>query len=422
MALSKKETFDSKQSSSKGFDVEKIRKDFPILHQSIHGKPLVYLDNAATTQKPLAVINALTAYYSNINANIHRGIHTLSEKSTAEFEATRETVKKFINSKSAEQVIFTRGTTEGINLVASTYGRKNIKKGDVILISGLEHHSNMVPWQMLAEEKEAAVKIIPIDDNGDIILEEYEKLLKGNVKIVAVNHASNTLGTINPIKKIIALAHQAGAVVLIDGAQSVSHLKIDVQDLDVDFYAFSSHKLYGPTGVGVLYGKRDLLEAMPPYQGGGEMIKEVSYETCSYNDLPYKFEAGTPNIGDTIALKNAIDYVEAIGKENIRAYENELLKYATEKLTEIKGFKIIGTAKDKLSIISFVLEGIHHQDIGIILDQEGIAVRTGHHCTQPLMGRFKISGTSRASFAMYNTMEEIDRLAEGIKKVKKMFQ
>jgi cysteine desulfurase / selenocysteine lyase len=422
MALSKKETFESKQSSIKGFEVEKIRKDFPILHQSIHGKPLVYLDNAATTQKPLSVINALNAYYSNINANIHRGIHTLSEKSTAEFEATREAVRKFINSGSTEEVIFTKGTTEGINLVASTYGRKNIKKGDEILISGLEHHSNMVPWQMLAEEKNASVKIIPIDDHGDIILEEYEKLLKGNVKIVAVNHASNTLGTINPIKKIIQLAHKAGAVVLIDGAQSVSHLKIDVQDLDVDFYAFSSHKLYGPTGVGVLYGKKALLEAMPPYQGGGEMIKEVSYEGCSYNDLPYKFEAGTPNIADTIALKNAIDYVEEIGKENIRAYENELLKYATEKLTEIKGFKIIGTAKDKLSIISFVIEGIHHQDIGIILDQEGIAVRTGHHCTQPLMGRFKIPGTSRASFAMYNTMKEIDRLAEGIKKVKKMFQ
>jgi cysteine desulfurase / selenocysteine lyase len=422
MALSKQESFESKQSSVKGFDVEKIRKDFPILHQSINGKPLVYLDNAATTQKPLSVINALSAYYSNINANIHRGIHTLSEKSTGEFEATRETVKKFINSTSTEEIIFTKGTTEGINLVASSYGRKNVKQGDIIIISGLEHHSNMVPWQMLAEEKKAILKVIPIDDNGDIILEEYEKLLKGNVKIVAVNHASNTLGTINPIKKIIQMAHQAGAVVLIDAAQSTSHLKIDVRNLDVDFFAFSSHKIYGPTGVGMLYGKKELLEAMPPYQGGGEMIKDVSYEKCSYNDLPYKFEAGTPNIADTIALKNAIDYIEAVGKENIRAYENELLKYATAKLTEIKGFKIIGTAKEKLSIISFVIEGIHHQDIGIILDQEGIAVRTGHHCTQPLMGRFKIPGTSRASFAMYNTLEEVNRLTDGIKKVIKMLK
>jgi cysteine desulfurase / selenocysteine lyase len=422
MALSKQESFESKQSSVKGFDVEKIRKDFPILHQSINGKPLVYLDNAATTQKPLSVINALSAYYSNINANIHRGIHTLSEKSTGEFEATRETVKKFINSTSTEEIIFTKGTTEGINLVASSYGRKNVKQGDIIIISGLEHHSNMVPWQMLAEEKKAILKVIPIDDNGDIILEEYEKLLTGSVKIVAVNHASNTLGTINPIKKIIQMAHQAGAVVLIDAAQSTSHLKIDVRNLDVDFFAFSSHKIYGPTGVGVLYGKKELLEAMPPYQGGGEMIKDVSYEKCSYNDLPYKFEAGTPNIADTIALKNAIDYIEAVGKENIRAYENELLKYATAKLTEIKGFKIIGTAKEKLSIISFVIEGIHHQDIGIILDQEGIAVRTGHHCTQPLMGRFKIPGTSRASFAMYNTLEEVNRLTDGIKKVIKMLK
>jgi cysteine desulfurase / selenocysteine lyase len=422
MALSKQESFESKQSSIKGFDVEKIRKDFPILHQSINGKPLVYLDNAATTQKPLSVINALSSYYSNINANIHRGIHTLSEKSTGEFEATRETVKKFINSTSTEEIIFTKGTTEGINLVASSYGRKNIKQGDIIIISGLEHHSNMVPWQMLAEEKKAILKVIPIDDNGDIILEEYEKLLTGSVKIVAVNHASNTLGTINPIKKIIQMAHQAGAVVLIDAAQSTSHLKIDVRNLDVDFFAFSSHKIYGPTGVGVLYGKKELLEAMPPYQGGGEMIKDVSYEKCSYNDLPYKFEAGTPNIADTIALKNAIDYIEAVGKENIRAYENELLKYATAKLTEIKGFKIIGTAKEKLSIISFVIEGIHHQDIGIILDQEGIAVRTGHHCTQPLMGRFKIPGTSRASFAMYNTLEEVNRLTDGIKKVIKMLK
>jgi cysteine desulfurase / selenocysteine lyase len=420
---SKKNILESEKSpSAQAYDVEKIRKDFPILHQNIHGKPLVYLDNAASTQKPVSVINALTGYYSTINANIHRGIHTLSEKATAEYELTRESARAFINASSTDEIIFTRGTTEGINLVTSTYGRKNIGKNDVIIISGMEHHSNMVPWQMLAEEKGAVIKIIPIDANGDIILEEYENLLKGSVKIVAINHASNTLGTINPIKKVIELAHKAGAVILIDGAQSAAHLDIDVQKLDADFYAFSSHKLYGPTGTGVLYGKRSLLDAMPPYQGGGEMIKEVSYEKCSYNDLPYKFEAGTPNIADTIALRTALEFINKLGKANIRAHENKLLAYATEKLSAIDRLKIIGTAKEKLSIVSFVMEGIHHQDIGIILDQEGIAVRTGHHCTQPLMGAFKITGTSRASFALYNTLEEIDRLEAGIKKVIKMFK
>jgi cysteine desulfurase / selenocysteine lyase len=404
------------------YDVEKIRKDFPILHQQVNGKPLVYLDNAASNQKPISVINALSNYYSTINANIHRGIHTLSEKATSEYELTRTKVREFINAASTEEIIFTRGTTEGINLVASSYGKKNIIKNDIIILSGMEHHSNMVPWQMLAEEKGAIIKIIPLNPHGDIILEEFEKLLKGPVKIVAINHASNTLGTINPVKKIIDLAHKAGAVVLIDGAQAAAHLDIDVQDLDADFYAFSSHKLYGPTGTGVLYGKKSLLEAMPPYQGGGEMIKEVSYEKCSYNDLPYKFEAGTPNIADTIALRTAIEYITILGKANIRAHENNLLSYATEKLSAIDGLRIIGTAKEKVSIISFVMENIHHQDIGIILDQEGIAVRTGHHCTQPLMGAFKITGTSRASFALYNTIEEVDRLEAGIKKVIKMFK
>jgi cysteine desulfurase / selenocysteine lyase len=404
------------------YDVEKIRKDFPILHQQVNGKPLVYLDNAASNQKPISVINALTSYYSTINANIHRGIHTLSEKATSEYELTRASVKEFINASSTEEIIFTRGTTEGINLVASTYGRKNISKNDIIILSGMEHHSNMVPWQMLAEEKGAIIKIIPLDTHGDIILEEFGKLLKGPVKIVAINHASNTLGTINPIKKVIELSHRAGAVVLIDGAQAAAHLDIDVQDLDADFYAFSSHKLYGPTGTGVLYGKRALLDAMPPYQGGGEMIKEVSYEKCSYNDLPYKFEAGTPNIADTIALRTAIEYINKLGKANIRAHENKLLSYATERLSAIDRLKIIGTAKEKVSIISFIMEGIHHQDTGIILDQEGIAVRTGHHCTQPLMGAFKITGTSRASFALYNTIEEVDKLEAGIKKVIKMFK
>jgi cysteine desulfurase / selenocysteine lyase len=420
---SKKNIVESgKSAGGQTYDAEKIRKDFPILDQQVHGKPLVYLDNAASTQKPFSVIEALTTYYSTINANIHRGIHTLSEKATTEYELTRASVKEFINASSTEEIIFTRGTTEGINLVASSYGRKNIGKNDVIIISGMEHHSNMVPWQMLAEEKGAVIKIIPLDSNGDIILEEYEKLLKDKVKIVAINHASNTLGTINPVKKVIELAHKAGAVILIDGAQSAAHLDIDVQDLDADFYAFSSHKLYGPTGTGVLYGKRSLLDVMPPYQGGGEMIKEVSYEKCSYNDLPYKFEAGTPNIADTIALRTAVEYINNLGKANIRAHENKLLAYATEKLSAIDRLRIIGTAQKKLSIISFVMEGIHHQDIGIILDQEGIAIRTGHHCTQPLMGAFKITGTSRASFALYNTIEEIDKLEAGIKKVIKMFK
>jgi cysteine desulfurase/selenocysteine lyase len=421
MGLSNQELLELKK-SGKLFDVNKIREDFPILHQTINGKPLVYLDNAATTQKPMAVIEALTSYYSSINANIHRGIHTLAERATSAFELTRETVKEFINAPSTEQVIFTKGTTESINLVTATYGRSNLKKGDEIIVSALEHHSNMVPWQMLAQEKEAIIKIIPVNDAGELILEEYEKLLSERTKIVAVNHVSNTLGTINPIKKIIELAHGIGAKVLIDGAQSASHLDIDVQDLDVDFYTFSGHKVYGPTGIGILYGKKELLEAMPPYQGGGEMIREVSYSECSYNELPYKFEAGTPNIADAIALKNAIDYITMLGKESIRRHENNLLVYATEKLSEIKEFKGVGTAKDKVSIVSFLLDGIHHQDIGIILDQQGIAVRTGNHCTQPLMGRFKITGTARASFALYNTKEEVDKLVEGINKVIKMFK
>lgn len=410
------------ENAIKSLDVEQIRKQFPILHQTINGKPLVYFDNAATTQKPQVVIDALINYYTKINANIHRGIHTLAERATSEFEQTRTTIQAFINAPSSEQIIFTKGTTESINLVASSYGRRYLKKGDEIIVSALEHHSNMVPWQMLASEIGAKVKVIPIDDNGDLILEEYKKLFSDKTKIVAVNHVSNTLGTINPVKTIIEIAHEKGAIVLIDGAQAVSHLDIDVQELDVDFYAFSAHKVYGPTGIGILYGKRELLEAMPPYQGGGEMIKEVSYDQCSFNDLPYKFEAGTPNIADTIAFRMGIEYVNGLGKANMRAYENEILKYATEKLSAIPGLKIVGTAKEKISVISFIIEGIHHQDIGIILDQEGIAIRTGHHCTQPLMGRFNLAGTSRASFAIYNTKEEVDRLVTGINKVIKMFR
>ena len=419
MGISKEELLEK---SGKLYDIEHIIKDFPILKQVVHGKPLVYLDNAASTQKPQSVINALTDYYSSYNANIHRGIHTLAEKATSAFELTRETLKLFINAPSVEQIIFTKGTTEGINLVASTYGRQHIKKGDEIIVSGLEHHSNMVPWQMLALEKEAVVKIIPLDNAGDLIMEEYEKLLSDKTKIVAVNHVSNTLGTVNPIKEIIALAHKKGAKVLIDGAQAASHLDIDVQDLDADFYVLSGHKHYGPTGIGMLYGKKEILEVMPPYQGGGEMIREVSYEKCSFNELPYKFEAGTPNIADAVALKYAIEYLDTLGKEAVRKHENKLLQYTTDELTKINGLKIVGTAKQKVSIISFSIEGIHHQDIGIILDQQGIAIRTGHHCTQPLMGRFNITGTSRASFALYNTIEEADKLVAGINKAIKMLR
>ena len=404
------------------YDIVKIRQDFPVLNEIVNGKPLVYFDNAATTQKPKAVIDSIVKYYSSYNANIHRGIHTLAEKATTAFEESREAVRAFINAESTDLVIFTKGTTESVNLVASTWGKQNIQKGDEIIVSALEHHSNMVPWQMLAKEKDAKVKIIPVDDNGDLILDEFEKFFTGKVKLVAVNHVSNTLGTVNPVKDIIKIAHKHGAIVLIDGAQATSHMDIDVQDLGADFYAFSGHKIYGPTGIGILYGKRDLLETMPPYQGGGEMIKEVSYEECSFNELPYKFEAGTPNIADAIALKSSIDYLNNLTKSAIRKHENELLAYGHGLLSEIKGIRFIGTAKEKVSIISFLLEGIHHQDLGILLDQEGIAVRTGHHCTQPLMGRFNIAGTSRASFGLYNTKEEVDKLVAGIHKAVKMLR
>ncbi|PMD95640.1 cysteine desulfurase CsdA [Siphonobacter sp. BAB-5405] len=402
------------------FDIERIRADFPILDQEINGRKLVYFDNAATTQKPIPVIEALMNYYRGYNANIHRGIHTLAEKATADFEASRRAVRDFLNAPSAEEIIFTSGTTMSINLVAQTYGRHFLKEGDEIIISGLEHHSNIVPWQMLAGEKGLTIRAIPVLENGELDLYTFEGMLSERTKIVAVNHASNSLGTVNPVKEIIAKAHAAGAVVLIDGAQASSHLDIDVQDLDADFYALSAHKIYGPTGLGVLYGKRALLEAMPPYMGGGEMIKEVTFEKTTYNDLPYKFEAGTPNIADVVALKAAIDYITSIGKPNIAAYEHQLLQYATEQIGQMDGIRLIGQAKEKISVLSFVLEGVHHQDIGIILDQQGIAVRTGHHCTQPVMDRFCILGTTRASFAMYNTMEEIDKLVAGLQRVKKL--
>ena len=401
-------------------DINKIRQDFPILDEKISGKDLVYFDNAATTQKPSVVLDALANYYGHYNANIHRGIHFLAEKATSAFEASRKTMQTFLNAEFLEEIIFTYGTTDGINLVAQTYGRAFLKEGDEIIISTLEHHSNIVPWQMLCEEKGCVLRVIPIDDKGDLILEEYEKMLSEKTKFVSVIHVSNSLGTINDVKFIIEKAHKVGAKVLIDGAQATCHLAIDVQALDTDFYVFSAHKIFGPTGMGVLYGKKDILNAMPPYRGGGEMIKDVTFEKTTYNELPYKFEAGTPNIADVVAVKFAVDYINNLGKENIANYENELLKYATEQLSEIDGLKIVGQAKEKISVISFVLDGIHPQDVGVILDQQGIAIRTGHHCTQPLMKRLGIVGTSRASFAVYNTTEEIDKLVKGIHKVKKM--
>ncbi|PYQ50271.1 MAG: cysteine desulfurase CsdA [Acidobacteria bacterium] len=403
------------------YDVERIRRDFPILHRTIRGKPLVYLDNAATTQKPQAVIDRLVRYYSEENSNVHRGVHYLSEVATAAYESARTTVKKFVNARDEKEIVFTRGTTEGINLVMSSWGRRNVAAGDEILITAIEHHSNIVPWQLLCEEKNAKLRIAPVNDAGDVIVDEFAKLLTRRTKIVAFGHASNALGTINPVKKMIAMAHANGSVVLVDGAQGVPHLDVDVQDLDCDFYAFSGHKVYGPTGIGVLYGKQALLEAMPPYQGGGDMILSVSFEKTTYNALPYKFEAGTPDISGVIGLAAALDYVGSIGLRKIAAHEHDLLLYATARLKEIPGLRIIGTAAEKASVISFTLEGVHPHDIGTILDQEGIAVRTGHHCAQPLMMRFNVPATGRASFGLYNTREEADALIAGLTKVIEIF-
>lgn len=397
-----------------------LRQQFPILNRMVKGKPLVYFDNAATSQKPQVVIDALTHYYTHYNANIHRGIHTLAEEATMAYEATRRTAQEFIGAASEEEIIFSRGTTEGINLIAYTWGRQNIGAGDEIIISGMEHHSNIVPWQILCEEKGAVLKVIPVNDNGELVMDAYKALLNSKTKFVSVVHVSNSLGTVNPIKEIIEAAHQVGAKVLIDGAQSAVHLDINVQEMDCDFFAFSGHKVYGPTGVGVLYGKKKLLESMPVFQGGGEMIKEVTFEKTTYNDLPYKYEAGTPNIADTIALKAALDFIKETGKATIRAHEEELLAYATAQLQAIPGLKIIGNAKEKVSLISFIIKGVHPQDVGVLLDNQGIAVRTGHHCTQPLMTRFGIPGTIRASFALYNQKEEIDALITGLHKTIKM--
>jgi cysteine desulfurase/selenocysteine lyase len=403
-------------------DIHKIRQDFPVLDQRVNGSPLIYFDNAATTQKPSVVMEALSHYYKTDNANIHRGLHTLAERATAAYELTRTKIKEFIHAPSSDQIIFTAGTTGSINLVAQTFGRANFSKGDKILISNLEHHSNIVPWQMIAEEKGAIIEVIPVDDRGVLDLEAYRNLLDSRVKLVAVNHVSNAIGTINPIAEMIQLAHAHGAKVLIDGAQSIAHLDVDVQKLDIDFFAFSAHKLFGPTGLGVLYGKRELLDSMPPYQGGGEMIKEVSFEGTTYNELPYKFEAGTPNIADVIAFSAAIDYVNGFSKEALFQQELALLAYATEQLSVIPGLRIVGTAADKIAVISFVIDGLHPQDIGVLLDKFGIAIRTGHHCVQPLMKRYGLVGTCRASFAFYNTFEEIDLFVKALGRTINMLQ
>jgi cysteine desulfurase/selenocysteine lyase len=403
------------------FDVERIRGDFPILHTRVHGHPLVYLDNAATSQKPRSVIDAIVRYYEGENANIHRGVHYLSQVATEEFEKARETVRGFVNAAQSSEIIFTRGTTEAINLVAQTYGRAHLGAGDEVLITAMEHHSNIVPWQMLCEGKGAKLRVAPINDAGELLLEEFDKLLGRRTKVVAVAHVSNALGTINPLKRMVALAHARGISVVVDGAQAVPHLGVDVQDLDADFYAFSGHKMYGPTGIGVLYGKHALLDAMPPYQGGGDMISSVTFEKTTYNKLPHKFEAGTPDMAGVAGLKAAIDYMNGIGIAKIAGHEHDLLEYATEELGALPGVRLIGTAREKASVLSFVLDEVHPHDIGTILDQQGIAVRTGHHCAQPVMERFHIPATVRASFAVYNTKAEIDALVRGIRKVREVF-
>ena len=407
--------------TSQPFDVEAVRKDFPILSREIGGKPLVYLDSAATSQKPQVVIDALVAYYSDINANVHRGVHTLSQEATDAYEGGRSRVRQFINAAEDEEIIFTRGTTEGINLVAQTLGAQRAEQGSEIIISNMEHHSNVVPWQILCEQRGARLRVVPINEDGELLMDEYEKLLGPQTALVSIVHMSNALGTINPVKDIVAMAHSHGVPVLLDGAQAAPHLSVDVRDLDCDFYAFSGHKLFGPTGIGVLYGKRELLESMPPYQGGGEQIKSVTYEKTIYNDLPYKFEAGTPHISGVVGLGAAIDYVNGIGLERAAAYEHELLEYGTEQLQAIEGLRLIGTARQKASVLSFLLDGIHPHDIGTVLDTQGIAIRTGHHCAQPLMQRFQIPATARASLAFYNTKAEIDALVEGIHRTFEVF-
>jgi len=398
-----------------------IRSEFPILSRKIYGKDLVYLDNGATTQKPRRVIERIENGYYDCNSNIHRGVHFLSQRATDAHEAARERIRRFLNADSASEIIFTRGTTESINLVAFSYGEAFCEEGDEIIVSVMEHHSNIVPWQMLCERKKMKLKVIPMNDRGELLLEDYKALLNSKVKLVAITHVSNVLGTVNPVKEIISLAHAAGIRVLVDGAQSVPHIRVDVQALDADFYAFSGHKVYGPTGIGILYGKAEILNQLPPYQGGGEMIEQVHFEKTTYNVLPYKFEAGTPDFIGSTALSEALDFVDEIGMERIAAYEHELLSYATEQMMKIEGMRIIGTAAEKSAVISFLLGDVHPFDVGTLLDHLGIAVRTGHHCAQPLVDRLNIDGTVRASFALYNTFEEVDVLVNALKRIKSMF-
>ncbi|WP_296260559.1 cysteine desulfurase [uncultured Phocaeicola sp.] len=403
------------------YDISKIREDFPILSRTVYGKPLVYLDNGATTQKPRCVVESITDEYYSVNANVHRGVHFLSQQATHLHEASRETVRRFIHARSTNEIVFTRGTTESINLVASTFADSQMQAGDEVIVSVMEHHSNIVSWQLQAARKGIVLKVIPMNDRGELLLDEYEKLFSPRTRIVSVTHVSNVLGTINPVNRLIEIAHAHGVPILIDGAQSIPHLPVDVQALDADFYVFSGHKVYGPTGIGVLYGKENWLEKLPPYQGGGEMIKNVSFEKTTFNELPFKFEAGTPDYIGSTALAKALDYVSAIGMENIEAYEHELTVYAMQCLKEIPGMRIFGEAERKSSVISFLVGDIHHFDMGTLLDRLGIAVRTGHHCAEPLMHRMGIEGTVRASFALYNTKEEIDQLVAGIGRVAKMF-
>jgi cysteine desulfurase/selenocysteine lyase len=403
------------------WDVERIRKDFPILHQEVHGRPLVYLDNAATTQKPQVVLEALQGYYAMDNANVHRGVHRLSERATLAYEGARDQVQRFLNAAHRREIVFVRGATEGINLVAQSYGRRTVSRGDEVVITALEHHSNIVPWQMLCEEKGATLRVVPIDDAGEVDLSAYEGLLGERTRLVAVAHVSNALGTIVPVKAMIDAAHRRSIPVLVDGAQAAPHLPVDVRDLDCDFYTFSGHKTYGPTGIGALYGKAELLDRMPPFQGGGDMIKSVTFEKTIYNDLPYKFEAGTPHIAGAVGLGAALAYLGDLGLERIAAYEHGLLAHATERISSIPGVRLIGTAREKAGVLSFVVEGIHAHDVGTILDREGIAVRTGHHCAMPVMTRFGLAATARASLGLYNTREEIDALAEALGRVREIF-
>jgi cysteine desulfurase/selenocysteine lyase len=404
------------------FDVEAVRRDFPILERTVHDKPLVYLDNAATSQKPRSVIEALDGYYRRYNSNVHRGLHRLSEEATDAYESARETVKRQLNARESAEIIFVRGTTEGINLVAHSWGRKHLKEGDEVIISGMEHHSNIVPWQLICEQTGAILRVIGIADSGELLYDEFESLLCERTRIVSVVHVSNALGTINPVKRIIERAHRVGAVVLLDGAQSAPHMQIDVQDLDCDFFAFSGHKIYGPTGIGVLYGKSSLLSEMPPYQGGGEMIRAVRFEKSTYKDPPARFEAGTPDISGAIGLEAAIDYLNGVGLDSIQEHEGRLLAYGTKKLSEIPGLRLIGTAKEKAGVLSFVIDQVHPHDLAMILDHEGVAVRAGHHCAQPVMDRFNIPATTRASLAMYNNTHDIDVLAAAIMQAQEMFQ